>query len=101
VSFRSVAFPWLSGGLIVLGYAAFSRLRARRARRALPEPLRHEPVEPLAARLEHVSDEVALDLEAETLPANSNALGLRDELGAQFLGRASAALSSFHFGGKF
>jgi hypothetical protein len=48
VAFRSVAFPLLSGGALVLGYAAFSWLRSKRApalseqetlrEAALPEP---------------------------------------------------------------
>jgi hypothetical protein len=88
--------------LIVLGYAAYSWRRALRKRegsepepKALPSP---EVAEPLAARLEHVPDEAALDSESEPLPANSNSASHGAELGALFLGRASAALSPFQFG---
>lgn len=105
MAFRNVAVPWLSGGLVVLGYAAFSWLRAKRSPHARPEreleQRRLEVAEPLAAQLEQVPDEAALDLESEPLPANSNALSRTADLGALFLGRASGALSPFNFGGKF
>jgi len=105
VAFRNLAVPWLSGGLVVLGYAAFSWLRSKRSPHARPAPelgqRRLEVTEPLAARLEQVPDEAALNLESETLPANSNALPRTADLGALFLGRASGALSPFNFGGKF
>lgn len=100
MAFRSAAVPWLGGGLMVIGYAAFNWLRAKRPQRdrADAHRLPHESPAPLAASLEHVPDELALDLEAEPLPANSNASPQRAELGALFLGRASTALSSVHFG---
>jgi len=100
VAFRSVAVPWLGGGLLVLGYAAFNWLRARRPHRHREQAagLPHQLPEPLAASLERVPDELALDLDAEPLPANSNASSQRAELSALFLGRASAALSAVHFG---
>ena len=106
MAFRNLAVPWLGGGLVVFGYAAFSWLRAKRAQRqsaiaVLPQP---ESVEPLSSSLERVPDELALD-ESEQLPANSNALPNNNPavpasaaLGALFLGRASEALSPFHFG---
>jgi len=85
---------------MVLGYAAFNWLRAKRPdrdRQQTDELLRESP-RPLAASLERVPDELALDLEAEPLPANSNAATPRAELGALFLGRASSALSAVRFG---
>jgi hypothetical protein len=90
----------LGGGLLVLGYAAFNWLRAKRPQRKREQAsgLAHQSPEPLAASSERVPDELALDLEAEQLPANSNASPQRAELGALFLGRASAALSAVHFG---
>lgn len=99
MAFKSVVLPWLSGGLIVVGYAAFNRLRAKRAlsRAASATPSRLPTVEPLCARLEHLPPEIAVDLESERLPANSNALPRSADLGALFLGRASEALSSVRF----
>lgn len=100
MAFRSVAVPWLGGGMIVLGYAAFNWLRSKRARRELSGAPVQGPaqLEPLSASLEHVPDELALNLESEPLPANNNAAAQRAELGALFLGRATAALSPIHFG---
>jgi hypothetical protein len=99
VAFKSIAVPWLGGGLIVVGYAAFNWLRDKRLQRerADADRLARESPKPLAANLEHVPDELALDLETETLPANSNA-SARAELGALFLGRATSALAPIHFG---
>lgn len=101
MAFRDVAVPWLSGGLIVLGYAAFSWRRAKRNHHRGPEPEAlpaSQAVEPLFAHLEHVSDEVVVELAPEQLPANNNARSRSADLGALFLGRASAALSPFQFG---
>ncbi|MEI9951781.1 MAG: hypothetical protein WDO74_23075 [Pseudomonadota bacterium] len=101
MAFRNIAVPWLSSGLVLLGYAAFSWRRAKRAtlERSAPKALpRHEAVEPLSARLEHIPEEHALDLEPERLPANNNALPRAASLGALFLGRASDALSPFQVG---
>ena len=102
--FRNVALPWLGGGLIVFGYVGFSWLRAKRTQRGSSTSQvvpRREAVEPLAARLEHVPLELALDLESEQAPANSNGPTSNPGLGASFLGRASDALSPFGSGGKF
>lgn len=102
MAFRNLAVPWLGGGLVVFGYAAFSWLRAKRAQRGASLPP-HETVEPLSSSLERVPDELALD-ESEQLPANNNAVPSNRAvpasaaLGALFLGRASEALSPFHFG---
>lgn len=99
MAFRSIAVPWLGGGLIVLGFAAFNWLRSKRTRREsgaqLPTVARPQP---LSASLEHVPDELALDLNSESLPANSNAASRQAAPGALFLGRATAALSPIHFG---
>jgi len=97
VAIRDVAVPWLSGGLIVLGYAAFSWRRAKRRHQRLRERER-SALEPFSAHLERVSDDVVTELKAEELPANSNAPARRVDLGALFLGRASDALSQFQFG---
>ena len=104
MAFKDVAVPWLSGGLIVLGYAAFSWRRATRKgqqrpeRRALSRP---DAVEPFATCLEHVSNEGVLELEPEQLPANNNGPSRATELAALFLGRASETLSPFHFGPRW
>ncbi len=101
MAFRNIAVPWLSSGLLLLGYAAFSWRRAKRAdgersaAKALPP---HETLEPLSARLEHIPEEHALDLEPERLPANNNAAPRGAHLGALFLGRARDALSPFQVG---
>lgn len=103
MSFRSVAIPCLGGGLLVLGYAAYkwNWLRARRTIREHTDPAGrsrdpHEKTEPLSASLEHVPDELALDCESQSLPANNNG-SHSAERGALFLGRATAALSAVHF----
>ena len=113
MAFRSIAFPWLSGGLIVLGYAAYSWRRAMHKRLGFDAPLQASKpeaskpeaskLESLANRLEHVPDEAVLDPEPERRPANSNAASHNSnaashgaDLGALFLGRASVALSPFH-----
>ncbi|HYQ04875.1 MAG TPA: hypothetical protein VER96_39640 [Polyangiaceae bacterium] len=100
MAFRSVAVPWLGGGLIVLGFAAFNWLRSKRTRyeRSGAHPPTRARPQPLSASLEHVPDELALDLDSESLPANSNASSRSAERGALFLGRATAALSPIHFG---
>src|SRR4051812_25850033 len=90
VAIRSVAVPWLGGGLMILGYAAFNWLRAKKSSRTrtLAVPRARPSASPLAASLPRVPDELALDLEAEPPPANINATTQRAELGALFLGRA-------------
>jgi hypothetical protein len=95
VAIRSVAFPLLSGGALLLGYAAFAWLRAKpRALLAAQEPS-FEHVQPLAEHLEHVP--LALDassdeglLEEEPLSARSS------HIRALFLARLTEALSPFH-----
>ena len=100
MAFRSVTIPWLGGGLVVLGYAAFNWLRSKRTQRARAElpSLGQQSLEPLAATLERIPEELALDLEAEPPSANSTAVSSSAELGALFLGRASTALSPVQFG---
>jgi hypothetical protein len=85
---------------MVLGYAAYNWLRAKRPHRNRDEAVRlpSQSPEALAASLETVPDERALNLEADPIPVNSNASSQRAELGALFLGRASSALSGVHFG---
>ncbi len=88
----------------MLGYAAFSWLRTKRAARARSAAAtRAQPpvLQLLSSQLEHVGDELALDTESERLPANNNAQPRSAVLGALFLGRASEALSPFEFSGKF
>ena len=100
MAFKSVALP-LSGGLVVLGYAAFAWLRTKHGRARSSEPSASpsaNEVERLSSRLEHVPAELALDLDSEALPANNNAAPRAAAVGALFLGRANTALSPFSFG---
>jgi hypothetical protein len=105
VTFRSAVVPWLGGGLVVFGYAAFSWLRTKSQRLErghepvqLPPSQQQKGIERLSSRLERLPDELALDLDSERLPANNNGVPRDAALGALFLGRASEALSAFHFG---
>lgn len=100
MAFKSIAIPWLSGSLIVVGYAAFSWLRGKRPRRTRAVRA-SQPAQPLSEYLEHVPDELALSLDDESLPANTNALPQNADLGALFLGRASEALSAVPFPGHW
>lgn len=101
MAFKSVAIPWLSGGLVVIGYAAFSWLRAKRPWSAQQIASSQEPAQPLFEHLEHVPEELALSVDDESLPANTNALPRNADLGALFLGRASQALSTIRFPGHW
>ena len=82
MAYRNVAVPWLSAGLVLLGYAAvrWSRRTRARSERGAPEsiagPLAHDAAEPTSTRKQR---------------GQRNA-----ELGAAFLGRATEALSPFH-----
>jgi len=92
----------LSGGLIMLGYAAFSWRRATR-KRERPKSVSDAPPSqgaggPRLAQLEHRPVKAASPAATTSPPANSNAASRGAELGALFLGRASAALSPFHLG---
>jgi hypothetical protein len=98
VTIKNVVIPWLSGGAVLFGYAAFAWFRQRQ-RSASPRgtltPQGYE-VAPLSDRLEHVAEELAPEsapaLDSEpALPANHRAA--RHE--ALFLGRATCALSPF------
>ncbi len=114
MAIKNVVIPWISGGALLLGYAAFAWLRGQRGRAAgpasapdapavldAPEPhdaLAGDQYEraPLLDQLKRVPEELALDSEAEPAsPANSNGAARHAELGALFLGRATSALSRF------
>lgn len=95
MAIRSVAVPLLSGGALLLGYAAFAWLRPKpRALSLLSEP--RVDVEPLSDRLEHVPEELALDL-ANDPPLDERGSVHPSDLGALFLARATESLSPFHF----
>ena len=106
MAFKNVAIGWLSGGVLLLGYAGYAWVRGTRAGssrptnldRSAPEPT-HGDVEPLSERLERVPEELALggDYGTEPEPANGNAPGQRSDLGALFLARAAGALSGVDF----
>jgi hypothetical protein len=93
VAFRTVAFPLLSGGALLFGYAVFSWLRAKRGAQ--------ESVGPTTLReagLQEPMLELDLDFEHE-LPEERGA-SLHDpvapeDIGALFLARATDALSPF------
>ena len=100
MAFRTIPLPWLSGGLIVLGYAAFSWLQAKRVdrQRSAASALPPAPVEPLSSPLQRVPEALALSLDSEQVPASNDAVPRAAALGASFLGRASEALSPFSGG---
>jgi hypothetical protein len=103
VAYKNVAVAGLGGGALLLGYAGFSWLRAKRAARTPGDHFavrgaRRQDVAPLSERLEHLPEESALGFEADTdLAANSNAFAHRIELGGLFFARATDALSPFHW----
>ena len=107
MAIRNLAVLWLSGGALLLGYAAFAWLRSkRRGAPAAAESgrLDREDVEPLSQRLERVPEELVLDF--DTLdrdpeyehPPQSRVIAPRSALGDLFLARATEALSprGFH-----
>ncbi len=65
MAFKSVALPLLSGAVLLLGYAAFSRFRQPRAFAQYSDRAPGADVEPLSSRLVHVSEEQAIDLELD------------------------------------
>lgn len=95
MAFRSVAIPWLSGGLVVLGYAAYSWRRATRQRGGRESA---RPPEQVSSRPEQAPPGSAREPRSEAPPASGNAHARSADLGALFLGRASVALSSFQPG---
>jgi hypothetical protein len=94
VAIRSVAIPLVSGGAVLLGYAALSWLRSKRPAQEskAPTTLREAGLTTL---------ELDLDFEAEERAAYAarRASGAASGLGARFLARATDALSPF--GGAF
>ena len=96
MSIRSLAIPLLSGGVMLLGYAAFSWLRERSRVADGPTTLREAGLAtPVRDRVDTL--ELDLDFEAE-LPPASPALrhdSRRQAVGALFLARATSALSPF------
>ncbi|MET0789929.1 MAG: hypothetical protein ABW061_00280 [Polyangiaceae bacterium] len=99
MAIKNVVIPWVSGGALLLGYAAFAWLRgqrvSRRTERGDTLPANEYEVAPFSDRLEHVPEELAFASEAP-LPANSNQAPVpRVDRGALFLGRAASALSPF------
>ena len=96
MAFRSVAVPLLSGGALLIGYAAFAWLRPkRRGPIAVPEP--REALAPLFEQLEQLPEHAALDTTCDP-PLDDRAAARPSQLGALFLARASGALSPFEFG---
>ena len=99
MAFKNIVVPWLSAGGLLLGYAGLSWLRARR-RAPSSTHQADENVAPLSATLEHVPEELVLDLDELDLPANGNGGLHASKLGASFLGRATGGLSPFSHPGE-
>ena len=105
MAIKNVVIPWISGGALLLGYAAFAWLRGQRGNaqhltRASEPPDALAPPDaeraPLSDQLKRISEELALDSESQPArPANSNGAARHADLGALFLGRATSALSRF------
>jgi len=99
MAFKSVALPLLSGVALLAGYAALSR---RRRPRQLPQYSDRRPetdVEPLSARLEHVSEQQAIDPELDrdvSAPqSNEHASEFASDIRALFIARVTEALCPF------
>jgi hypothetical protein len=95
MAFRTVAFPLFSGGALLLGYAAFSWLGSKPRHARAPALTNRQEVEPLSDSLEHVPEELALDVSHDP-PFVATASVHSSGLGALFLGRATSAFSPFH-----
>ncbi|MEO8900556.1 MAG: hypothetical protein ABI488_02880 [Polyangiaceae bacterium] len=103
MAFKSVAVPLLSGAALLVGYVAFSWRRRRRAFSQHSERALGEEVEPLSSRLEHVSEEQAIDLELDRHPEsdvdppqlNEHASEYASDIRALFIARVTEALSPF------
>ncbi len=104
MAFKSVALPLLSGAVLIIGYVAFSRRQARRLAQYSDRALGAE-VEPLSSRLDHVSEEQALDLEldlgltterdVDAPQSNERASESASQIRALFIARVTEALSPF------
>lgn len=96
MAIKNVVIPWIGGGAVLLGYAAFAWLRPRErgpvSRAELPRP--EYEVAPRSDQLEPVAEGQALEPES-SLPAAPSGVARHRDLGALFLGRATSALSPF------
>ena len=107
MAIRNLAIPWLSGGALLLGYAAFGWLRAKRPkamRTPLPKPEQDAKTEPRPRTGENGPDALVLDFEAldvggRSEPPQSRVQTPRSALGGLFLARATEALSPREFDG--
>jgi hypothetical protein len=126
VAIRSVAIPLLSGGALLVGYAAFSWLQSKRAKQlvsaprtlrevGLTEPMAQHSAEASAGMCDETTPnserspelaellELDLELDFEELPqehaASRHDSVAPEDIGALFLARATDALSPF--GGGF
>ncbi|MEO6600068.1 MAG: hypothetical protein ABIQ16_09370 [Polyangiaceae bacterium] len=95
MAIKNAVIPLLSGGAVLLGFAAFTLLRSRRSLvSSLKNGASEEQAEgsvPLVDRLERVSEDAAM---ASELPEGDDSTP-RPALSALFIGRATAALSPF------
>ena len=95
MAFRNVALPLLSGGVMLLGFAAFSWLRGKRPSKKDEPVIRG--IEPPA---DEIPDVLELDLDFESELLSEREASLHDsvapeDIGALFLARATDALSPF------
>ncbi len=105
MAFKSVAVPLLmSGAALFIGYVAFSRLRQPRGLAQYSDRALGAEVEPLSSRLDHVSEEQALDLEldrshperdVDAPQSNEHASEYASQIRALFIARVTEALSPF------
>ena len=93
---KNIVIPWLTGGAILFGYAAFAWSRRRPPAPRLNSELSGSDYEPTSVsdRLPHLSEDEVLESEPAPLPSHAGS-ARHVELGARFLGRASSAFSPF------
>jgi hypothetical protein len=99
VAFRNVVFPFVGGGVALLGYAVFSWLRTRRAALALNGPSTLREAGLLEAEGATLHARVA-ELDLDDLPlvhaSPCDSVAAEDKsIGNRFLARATDALSPF------
>jgi hypothetical protein len=97
MAIRSVAFPLLSGGALLFGYAAFAWLRAKpRALVSAPEPRLPLELQPSAEHVEHVPDTLGIDASSDEAMEDEAPLSARaTHIRALFLARLTEALSPY------
>lgn len=104
MALKNLVVPWLSGGALLLGYAAFNWLRGPRASRLISKttpPTADDNLHPTPLKPSSEAKpmpELVLDLsEIFETQATSVAPRQKIQLGSLFLGRASETLSAVAF----